>query len=92
MTRVKFFDDFVCGVDVTMSVISKSCTGPPKFRQYIVLVCLIWMLKSWFWGKLFIISVKRCGAFLCLYGLDDTFPLPVNMSLKYSGMVPFLYL
>ena len=61
-------------------------------RQYTVLVCLIWTLKSWFWGKLFIISVKRCGAFLCLFGLDDTFPLPVNMSLKYSGMVPFLYL
>ena len=44
-------------------------------------------------GKIiYYISVKRCGAFLCLFGLDDTFPLPVNMSLKYSGMVPFLYL
>ena len=43
-------------------------------------------------GKLFIISVKCCGPFLCLFGLDDTFSLPVNMSLKYSGMIPFLYL
>ena len=40
--------------------------------------------------KLFIMSVKRCGVFLCLFGLDDKFSLPVNMSLKYSGMVPFL--
>ena len=39
-----------------------------------------------------IIIVKGWGAFLCLFGLDDTFSLPVNMSLKYSGTVLFLYL
>ena len=44
---------------------------------------------SSFWGKLFTVSVKRCGTFLCLFGLDDTYLLPVNMSLKYFGKYSF---
>ena len=42
-------------------------------------------------GKIIYCIGKALGPFH-LFGLDDTFSLPVNMSLKYSGIVPFLYL
>ena len=42
--------------------------------------------------ELFIVSTKHWGALRCFFGLDDIVSSALNMSLKYSGTVPFLYL
>ena len=43
-------------------------------------------------GKIIYYIGKALWCFSLSFCLDDIFSLPVNMSLKYSGMVPFLYL